>query len=172
VTDVTVVSDDDVFAAYPDVPIDVDNLEHYRGLLSCRLLVNRCAACGTWIYPHRPMCPRCWSWDVAPTPVSGDGTVFMFTVIQQERDPSKPNPSKPDPSKPDPSKPDPSKEGAAPTVVAAVELVEQVGLRYLSRIVNCPLDALELDMPVRLVWIDDHGRPAPAFEPATAAGRA
>jgi uncharacterized OB-fold protein len=96
------------------------------------------------------MCPRCWSWDVAPTPVSGDGSVFMFTVIQQERDPSR--------------------QGAEPTVVAAVELAEQVGLRYLSRIVNCPLDALALDMPVRLVWIDDHGRPAPAFEPAAAGG--
>jgi uncharacterized OB-fold protein len=142
---VTTVSDDDVFAAYPDVPIDVDNLEHYRGLLSRRLLVNRCAACGAWIYPHRPMCPRCWSWDVAPTPVSGDGSVFMFTVIQQERDPRA--------------------QHGEPTVVAAIELAEQAGLRYLSRIVNCPLDALELDMPVRLVWIEDNGRPAPAFEP-------
>jgi uncharacterized protein len=149
---VTAPRDDEVFAAYPDVPIDVDNLEHYRGLLSRQLLVNRCAACGTWIYPHRPMCPRCWSWDVAPTPVGGDGSVFMFTVIQQERDPSK--------------------QGAEPTVVAAVELAEQVGLRYLSRIVNCPLDALELDMPVQLVWIEDHGRPAPAFEPAAVEARA
>jgi hypothetical protein len=51
--------------------------------------------------------------------------------------------------------------------VAAVELAEQVGLRYLGRIVHCPLDALALDMPVRLVWIEDHGRPAPAFEPVT-----
>jgi uncharacterized OB-fold protein len=145
---VTDVRDDDVFAAYPDVPIDVDNLEHYRGLLSRQLLVNRCAACGTWIYPHRPMCPQCWSWDVAPTPVSGDGFVFMFTVIQQERDPSK--------------------QGDEPTVVAAVELAEQTGLRYLSRIVNCPHDAVTLDMPVRLVWIENNGRPAPAFEPVTA----
>jgi uncharacterized OB-fold protein len=142
---VTTVRDDDVFAAYPDVPIDVDNIEHYRGLLSRQLLVNRCAQCATWIYPHRPMCPRCWSWDVTPTPVSGNGSVFMYTVIQQERDPGA--------------------QGGAPTVVAAIELAEQTGLRYLSRIVDCPLDALELDLPVRLVWIDDHGRPAPAFEP-------
>ena len=141
----TSVSDDDVFAAYPTVPIDVDNLEHYRGLLSRKLLVNRCSACGTWIYPHRPMCPRCWSWDVVPTEVSGDGSVFMFTLIQQERDPSAPM--------------------TGPTVVAAVELAEQDGLRYLSQIVNCPPDAIELDMPVRLVWIEQAGRPAPAFEP-------
>ena len=139
------VGDDEVLAAFPDVPIDVDNVEHYRGLLSRSLLVNRCSGCGTWIYPHRPMCPRCWSWHVSATPVSGDGSLFMFTVIQQERDPRA--------------------QGGEPTVAAAVELAEQVGLRYLSQIVNCPLDQLELDMPVRLVWIEEHSRPAPAFEP-------
>jgi len=141
----TTVSDEDVFAAFPTVPIDHDNLEHYRGLLSQRLLVNRCSACGMWIYPHRPMCPRCWSWDVVPTEVSGEGSVFMFTLIHQERDPNAPT--------------------SEPTVVAAIELAEQEGLRYLSQIVNCPLDAIALDMPVRLVWVERNGRPAPAFEP-------
>ena len=78
-------SDSEVFAAFRGVLIDRDNIAHYRGLLRGELLINQCGACGYWIYPHRPLCPRCLSWDVKPTQVSGAGKVFMFTLIQQER---------------------------------------------------------------------------------------
>ncbi|MFC5747252.1 Zn-ribbon domain-containing OB-fold protein [Actinomadura rugatobispora] len=138
-------TDADVFAAFPTVPIDRDNIEHYRGLLARRLLINRCSECGRWVYPHRPLCPRCWSWDVVPTEVSGDGSVFMLTLIHQARDP-----------RADPGTP----------VAAAVELSEQRGLRYLAPLVNCPLDDIGLDMPVRLTWIERDGLARPAFEPA------
>src|SRR6202035_1183500 len=68
-------SDEEVFAAFPAVLIDRDNIAHYRGLLRGKLLINQCAACGYWIYPHRSLCPRCLSWDVKPTEVSGEGKV-------------------------------------------------------------------------------------------------
>ena len=141
-------TDAEVFSAFPGVLIDRDNIAHYRGLLRGELLINRCAACGHWIYPHRPLCPRCLSWDVRPTDVSGKGKVFMFTLIHQERDPN-----------------DRLRE---PVVAAAVELVEQSELRYLARIVNCPTSRITLDMPVRLTWIEAEGRKIPAFEPAPA----
>ena len=139
-------SDEAVFAAFRGVLIDRDNIAHYRGLLGGKLLINQCAACGYWIYPHRPLCPRCLSWDVKPTQVSGDGKVFMFTLIHQERDPN-----------------DRPRE---PTIAAAVELAEQSGLRFLARVVNCPRSQLVLDMPVRLTWMEHEGRKMPAFEPA------
>ena len=142
----TVPSDDEVFAAFPGVQIDRDNVAHYRGLLQGRLLINRCAGCGWWIYPHRPLCPQCLSWQVTPQPVSGRGTVFMYTLIHQERDPEG--------------------QPRAPVIAAAVELAEQRGLRYLARIVHCPPERLALDMAVSLCWIDDGGRRMPAFEPA------
>jgi uncharacterized OB-fold protein len=142
-------SDDAVFAAFPDVLIDRDNIAHYRGLLARKLLLNQCSDCGYWIYPHRPLCPRCLSWDVVPREVSGQGRVFMYTLIHQERD-----------------RPGRLHE---PTVAAAVELSEQPQLRYLTRIVNCPISSLALDMPVRLVWLLEDGQPSVAFEPATAA---
>jgi uncharacterized OB-fold protein len=144
-------SDQEVFDLYPDVMIDRDNLEHYRALAQGRLLINRCEDCGTWIYPHRPLCPRCLSWNVAPTEVSGKGRVFMFTLIQQLRDPDS--------------------FIAEPVTAAAVELAEQPGLRYLARIVGCPQDQITLDMPVRLTWIEEGGRPVPAFEPDGAGAR-
>lgn len=143
-------ADEAVFAAFPGVLIDRDNIAHYRGLLAGRLLINRCDDCGHWIYPHRPLCPRCLSWDVTPTQVSGEGSIFMFTLIHQERNPDE--------------------RVFEPVIVAAVELAEQSGLRYLARIVNCPRERVTLDMPVRLTWIERGGVKTPAFEPAVDIG--
>jgi uncharacterized OB-fold protein len=142
-------TDREVFDRFPNVAINRDNLEHYRALAAGRLLINRCQHCGYWIYPHRPLCPECFSWDVAPTQVSGRGRVFTFTLLQQLRDPNA--------------------FIAEPVVTAAVELEEQAGLRYLARIVNCPVEALALDMPVSLTWIEEGGGLWPAFEPAETA---
>lgn len=139
------VDERDVFAKLPNVRIDRDNVEHYRGLLSGKLLINRCRSCGYWVYPHRPLCPECLSWDVTPTEVSGRGKLFMYTLIHQARDPKV--------------------RLEEPLPVAAVELEEQEGLRYLSSVVNCPLHRLQYDMPLRLVWIDQGGIRVPAFEP-------
>ncbi len=138
-------SDDEVFAHFHDVRIDHDNIAHYRGLMAGRLLINRCDACGTWIYPHRPLCPQCLSWNVTPTQVSGKGRLYMYTFIMQSRDPGKPL--------------------REPMQAAAIELAEQPGLRYLSRVVNCPAAALAHDMPVALTWIEENGRLWPAFQP-------
>jgi len=138
--------DEDVFAHFHDVHVDRDNIAHYRGLMAGKLLINRCGDCGRWIYPHRPLCPQCWSWNVTPTEVSGRGKLQMYTLLYQSRDPDHPL--------------------TEPMQVAAVELDEQQGLRYLSQVVNCPLSALKHDMPVSLTWIEDRGRRWPAFEPA------
>lgn len=142
-------SDHEVFELYPKVMIDRDNIEHYRALAEGRLLINRCQDCGYWIYPHRPLCPQCFSWKVTPTQVSGQGRVFTFTLLQQLRDPTA--------------------FLAEPVTAAAVELVEQPGLRYLARIVNCPREQVALYMAVSLTWIEEDGHQWPAFEPAAAA---
>lgn len=139
-------SDDAVFDHFLDVKIDRDNIDHYRGLMTGRLLVNRCGDCGRWIYPHRPMCPACLSWNVAATEVSGRGRLYMYTVIHQSRDPDNPL--------------------LEPVPTAAIDLAEQPGLRYLARVVGCPVEALRHDMPVELTWIEQGGRRWPAFMPA------
>jgi uncharacterized protein len=142
----TEIAIEEVFETYPGIQLDHDNFEHYRGLMQRRLLINRCSKCGYWIYPHRPLCPQCLSWDVVPTEVSGEGKVFMFTLIQQERDPSG--------------------RMEAPLPLAAVELAERPGLRYLSTIVNCSVDHITYDMPVRLTWTNRDGAEWPVFEPS------
>ena len=140
-------SDQEVFTLFPNVMINHDNIAHYRALATGHLLINRCDDCGYWIYPHRPLCPKCLSWNVTPTEVSGQGRIFMFTLIHQLRDPDS--------------------IIMEPVAAAAIELIEQAGLRYLSRIVNCPLDEITLDMPVALTWIHDGVRLLPAFEPTS-----
>jgi uncharacterized protein len=141
-------TDEAVFSAFPGVLIDRDNIAHYRGLMSSELLINHCDDCGYWVYPHRPLCPQCLSWEVQPTMVSGKGRVFMFTLIHQERDPNN--------------------RLREPLIAAAVELEEQKGLRYLTRIVNCSADAVRHDMPVQLTWLAREGQVSlPVFEPVT-----
>lgn len=139
-------SDEAVFAHYPDVKIDQDNIAHYRALMAGRLVFNRCDDCGCWITPHRPLCPKCWSSKLTATEVSGRGKLYMYTFLTQSRDANEPL--------------------AEPLQVAAIELAEQPGLRYLSKVVNCPEEALHHDMPVQLTWIEEKGRRWPAFEPA------
>jgi uncharacterized OB-fold protein len=71
----------------------------------------------------------------------------MFTLIMQDRDPNA--------------------LLREPIVAASIELEEQAGMRYLSKVVNCPQDQIKVDMPVRLTWVEEEdGRHAPAFEPA------
>lgn len=135
-----------VFDLYPGIQLTRDNIEHYRALAQGKLVINRCHDCHYWIYPHRPLCPECWSWNVTPHEVSGEGTVFMFTLLYQLRDP-KSMIHEPEP-------------------VAAVELAEQKGLRYLSRIVDCAPEDIVHDMPVRLVWLEEGDHLWPAFAPA------
>ncbi len=145
------IDDFTVFELYPGIQITHDNVEHYRALAERRLVINRCQGCGWWIYPHRPLCPECWSWSVKPEEVSGFGTVFMFTLLHQLRDPQS--------------------MIAEPLNVAAVELVEQKGMRYLARIVNCEPQDIVHDMPVRLTWIEQGNLEWPAFEPVRDGGR-
>lgn len=139
-----VATDEEVLARFPRVRIDRDNIDHYRGLLEHRLVVNRCSDCGTWHHPPRPVCPRCWSRSVAAEPVSGRGEIAFVTFVHQGR--------------------------AAPGVdyadgwpVAAVELVEQAGLRVSASIVDSTRDRISVGAPVELVWLDRDGEPVAAF---------
>jgi uncharacterized OB-fold protein len=142
------VTDDEVFERFPDVLVDYDNIEHYRGLLNQRLLINRCGDCGYWIYPHRPLCPRCWSWSVSPTEVSGRGRIYLLTQIPHAR-----------------ANDEAGKRFGTALVLVAVELAEQPGLRYLATVDGIAFNDLRHDMEVELVWIERNGMQVPAFRP-------
>jgi uncharacterized OB-fold protein len=144
---VTDISDKELLDAFPDVLIDHDNKEYYRGWLGRRLLIDRCGDCGYWIHPPRPMCPECWSRNVTASEVSGRGTLHLLVKLHQ-------------------GPPAPNVDYATPHPVATIELSEQTGLRITSTVVGWPVDDLRIGMPVELTWIERWGAPYPVFEPA------
>jgi len=108
-----------------------------------RLRFLRCAACGYWLHPPGPRCPRCGSRELAPDEVSGRGEVWSYTVNHQSWDGS----------------PD-------PYAIVLVALPEQDGLRLTSNLVNSPVDSVRIGMRVR-VCFEQHDRVwFPLFEPA------
>ena len=141
----TTVSDAELLAALPDTLIDHDNKEFYRGWLEHRLVINRCADCGYWHHPPRPICPECWSRRVEPTEVTGRGTVHLLVRLHQ-------------------GPPAPDVDYSQPHPVATVQLQEQDGLRFTSTVINCPPEDVKVGMPVRLAWIERWGAPYPVFE--------
>ena len=115
-----------------------------------RLVINRCGDCGYWIYPHRPICPECLSWNVKPEEVSG----LRHGLHVHPAPPAARSAS----------------HIMEPVPVAAVELVEQKGLRYL--VADRQLRARR-DRPRHAGAADlaRDGEPSwPAFEPLPPAG--
>ena len=97
-----------------------------------RLVVQRCAGCGTLRFPARDICSRCLSRNADWAPVSGRGTVFSFAVMHQVYHPGFAD--------------------AVPYAVVVVELEE--GVRMLSNMVDCPVHELAIGMPVEVVFDD------------------
>jgi hypothetical protein len=139
-----VITDDELVARFPGLPLDHDSKIHFQGRLERRLLLNRCADCARWHNPPRPICPECWSFDVRPTAVAGEGSIHLLTFLHQG----------------------PPAEGVdyrTPYPVVTVELDEQAGLRFTSTIVGSPNEMIAIGQRVTLGWIERAGAPLPVF---------
>jgi hypothetical protein len=141
-------SDAELVERFAHVRVDRDTAAFYRGWLERELRLSRCADCGRWQHPPRPMCAACWSWNVVPTRVSGRGTVHLRMLLHQG----------------------PPAEGVdyakGPHPVVVVELAEQPGLRFTSTVVGCAPGEVAIGMPVELAWTERNGVPFPVFRPA------
>jgi len=114
-------------------PVTELNRAYWTGGRDGRLLIQRCATCARWAHPPRAECAVCGG-ALAPQPVSGDATVYSFTVNHHRFNPSVP----------------------VPYVVALVELVEQEGLRLPTNIVGCEPAEVRIGMAVHVAF-EDHG---------------
>jgi uncharacterized OB-fold protein len=126
--------------------IDDTNRHFWTGGEQGELRFLRCQRCGWWIHPPSPICPQCFSKDVAPDVVSGDAVVHTFTVNHQPWIPGF----------------DP------PYVVAIVELPEQDGLRLTTNIVGCEPEEVTIGMPVHVVFEQYEDVWLPLFRPVGA----
>lgn len=104
----------------------------------------RCRQCGIYIHPPAPVCPKCWSREVSPQPVSGKGKVVSFTINRQHWEPGL----------------------ETPYVVALVEMAEQEGLRLTTNIVRIAPAEVKIDLPVRVIFDQREDVWLPLFEPA------
>jgi uncharacterized protein len=99
-----------------------------------QLVIQRCGACGRWVHYPKAACPKCGSADLRPTPVSGRGLVYTFTVSHYLGAPGF--------------------EKEMPYVVVLVELEEQEGLRVVGNLRDCPRDQVRVGMPVEVLFED------------------
>ncbi len=129
------------------LPKITDRNRHYwQGGATGRLHLLRCGDCGYYLHPPQPVCPRCWSTTVQPEAVSGRGRVYSFTVNHYRWVPGF----------------DP------PYLVASIKLEEQSGLRVMSNVVECSLDALRCDLAVEVCFAQHGEIYIPLFRPVTA----
>lgn len=102
----------------------------WDGARERRLLIQHCRDCHKHVFYPRVACPHCFSENLEWVQASGRGTVYSFTVVYANA----PSAFIPD----------------IPYVVAVIDLAE--GVRMLSNIVGCDLDALRCDMPVEVTF--------------------
>lgn len=94
------------------------------------LVCQRCTQCSNWIFYPREQCPACFSTDLEWAPVTGGGRVFAFTIVNQ-----------------------PAHAAFEPDVPYAYAIVQlDEGLRIPTNIVGCPLDEIQVDMPVSVAF--------------------
>ncbi|MFI9580873.1 bifunctional MaoC family dehydratase N-terminal/OB-fold nucleic acid binding domain-containing protein [Streptomyces sp. NPDC052236] len=115
--------------ARPRPVINRDNAGFWEGVAEHRLLIQRCAGCGTLRFPWLPGCNACGSpeWDTVEA--SGAGTVYSYVVMHHPPFPAF----------------DP------PYAVGLIELAE--GVRMVSNVVGVPYDKVRIGMPVQLEFM-------------------
>ena len=114
----------------PDItPLDApfwDSLRRHE------LVVQQCDECGRLRFVPSERCRNCGSPSATWSPVSGDATVYTFTIVHRA--------------------PTPAYQADAPYAIAYVELAE--GPRMPARLVDVATDSVEIGMPLEVVFDD------------------
>jgi uncharacterized OB-fold protein len=127
--------------------IDEESRGYWEALARHELYFQRCRGCGTKRFPPRAVCPVCLSSDTEWVRASGRGTVYSFTVTNQNQAPGF--------------------RESLPYVLAVVELEE--GPRLMTNIVGCAPDDVRIGMPVEIEYDDVTAEVTLAkFKPAAA----
>ncbi len=120
-----------------------DNKWWWDAVQEGKLLIQKCASCGTLRHPPRPMCGECQSTEWTSIEASGKGVLYSYVVMHYPKFPGY----------------------EYPLLCALVELEE--GTRLVTNLVGCdPADA-RIGMPVELVVENvDEEMKLPLFRPA------
>lgn len=146
-------TDDPYFpAGMPQPAMGPDSRPFWEACNDHRLLVQRCADCGSHRSPPKPLCGSCGSFECAWSESSGRGRVFTYTIVHHS--------------------PHPLSQDRLPYNIAVIELEDCDRVLLTSNVVNCPNDALYVDLPVEVVWEDRRDEQSLyRFQPATTRDR-
>jgi uncharacterized OB-fold protein len=119
----------------------------WDGAAQHKLMILQCQQCQKFIHPPRPVCRFCLSTDLAPKEMSGQATLYTWTIPEQAFHPFFAD--------------------KLPYVYATVDLVEQPNLRMVTNIVDCPQEDLEAGMSLQVTFAEiSPGLTLPYFRPA------
>ena len=124
--------------------IDDYNRSFWTGGAEGKLNIQRCNDCDQYVHPPLPLCRYCQSENVAPETLPGTGMVDTFTVNHQPWYPGV----------------------EVPYVIARVRLEGAPGVILTTNIVNCPVDAIQPEDKVRVLFDEQDGIFFPVFEKA------
>jgi uncharacterized OB-fold protein len=126
-------------------PIPTPNSEPYwNGLANHQVTLQHCDDCDAWVFYPRSHCNNCLSPNLTWRQVSGNGTLYTFTVARRPTAPQFVD--------------------DIPRLIIVVELDE--GVRMNSVMVNIAPEALTVGMAVRPVFHLQDGATLLFFEPA------
>lgn len=115
---------------------------YWNGLREGRLMVQRCAHCGTWQFGPEWICHHCHAFDPAWVEVAPEGRIFSWERVW--------HPSHA------------ALKSHGPYLVVLVELPLAGGVRMLGNLLGDPLQAVHIGTPVRGVF-EAHGEGDTAY---------
>lgn len=118
--------------------INTENKPFFDAAKHGRLLLKRCDDCGKHHYYPRRLCPHCFSARTRWVDASGRGRIYTYSVSRL----------------------------GVPTPFALAYVTLDEGVRVMTNIVDCDLDSIRIDMPVRVVFKQSSGEALiPMFTP-------
>ncbi|WP_285320312.1 OB-fold domain-containing protein [Pseudarthrobacter sp. lyk4-40-TYG-27] len=111
-----------------------ENQPFWDAMAEHRFLVPRCQDCGTYGWVPYPACRECLSENLEWTQVSGEATVYSFTIVHRG--------------------PGAFNEDAPYAIVAAALAEDPVRLVLLANTTGIPNEDLKIGMPVRIAYED------------------
>ena len=113
--------------------VDYDTQAYWEGCERQELIIARCRDCSLWLHPPHAVCPECWSDNIGREPVSGDASIYSFTVTPGARRP-----------------------GHTVAITVWAELAEQERLIIVADLEPCDAASVAIGMPLQLTW-GQHG---------------
>jgi uncharacterized OB-fold protein len=109
---------------------DLETAPFWEAAARREFKLQKCKGCGAIQFPPKPRCTTCLTDELAWVALSGRGTVYSFCVMHMSLIPG----------------------FTPPYVIALVALEEQPDVRLNANILDCPIEAVHIGMPVEVTY--------------------